>query len=66
VKSEPQISLTPLSGTSPEQACDARARAWAYVFECFRSHIGKEGSPETAPDDAKKESKHVGAKTKIP
>lgn len=32
----------------------------------LKKSVRKEGGPATAPDDAKKESKHVGAKTRIP
>ena len=53
-------------GISAEQVRDARARAWAYCFDCFNRRNGQEGGPVTAPDDAKKESKHVGAKTRVP
>ena len=28
---------------TPEQACDARARAWSYAFECFDRHTKKRG-----------------------
>jgi hypothetical protein len=28
--------VTPLSGISPEWARDARARAWAFVFQCWQ------------------------------
>jgi hypothetical protein len=28
-------AVTPLSGISPEQVRDARARAWAFVFRCW-------------------------------
>jgi len=29
-------AVTPLSGISPEQARDTRARAWAFVFQCWQ------------------------------
>ena len=29
-------AVTPLSGISPEQVRDARARAWAFVFRCWQ------------------------------
>jgi hypothetical protein len=48
-------SAHPISHSSlesnPQQ--DARARAWAYVFECYRK---KEAAPESRPDDAMKGS----------
>jgi hypothetical protein len=34
------IAVKPLPNISPEQACDARARAWAYVFECWQARKG--------------------------
>ena len=44
---------------TPEQARDARARAWAFVFECFDRHekeaVSGIGSSE---DDASEESVH--------
>jgi len=36
------IAVKPLPNISPEQARDARARAWAYVFECWHA---KKGGP---------------------
>jgi hypothetical protein len=30
------ITVKPLSGISPEQARDAQARAWAFVFDCWQ------------------------------
>ena len=32
----------------------------------LKASVSKGGGPDTAPDDAKKESKHVGAKTRVP
>jgi hypothetical protein len=32
----------------------------------LKKSVRKKGGHATAPDDAKKESKHVGAKTRIP
>ena len=29
-------AVTLLSGISPEQARDARARAWAFIFRCWQ------------------------------
>ena len=57
---EPKIGYCRLPGISPQQARDARARVWAYVFECFNRRNGKEGGPPTAHDDAK-EIKNVRA-----
>jgi hypothetical protein len=49
------IIVKPLSGISPEQARDARARAWSYVFECFDRHTKKKAAPASGPDDARKD-----------
>jgi hypothetical protein len=56
----PRIAVRPLPSTTAEQACDVRAGAWAFVFECFNRRNGQEGGPATAPDDAK-EIKNVRA-----
>jgi hypothetical protein len=51
---EPQVAIRPLSGVTSEQARDARANAWAYVFRCWRQE--QEGGPAiAAPDDARKD-----------
>jgi hypothetical protein len=36
------IVVKPLSGISPEQARDARARAWAFVFQCWHAKKGEQ------------------------
>lgn len=37
-------------GVSPEQACEARAKAWAYILSCYE----KNGAAlTTAPDDVR-------------
>jgi hypothetical protein len=47
-------------GVSPQQVRDARARAWAYAFQCFHRREGQEGGPTTAPkDDVKESNGHV-------
>jgi hypothetical protein len=48
------ITEKPLSDIPPEQARDARARVWAYVFECYSRREMQKGGPTTSrPDDAK-------------
>lgn len=59
----PRIALRPNPGITTEQARDARARAWMYVFACFNRRNGQEGGPPTAPEDAK-EIKSVRARGK--
>jgi hypothetical protein len=51
---------------SPEQTHDPRARAWAYVFQCFHSRVGKEGGGSAALDSAKGGSNDSSAKLIIP
>ena len=34
--SEVRIVYRPCPSISPEQACDTRARAWAFVFDCWQ------------------------------
>jgi hypothetical protein len=36
----PRIAIRSLGNIGPEQAHDARARAWAYVFECWQARRG--------------------------
>jgi hypothetical protein len=51
--SNPRIVLNPREGLTPEQARDARARAWAYVFDCFNRRREQEGGAAiSATDDA--------------
>jgi hypothetical protein len=46
---------------TPEQSCDVRARAWAYVFTCYaKKKAARPGGPEDA-----KETKSVRARTSI-
>jgi hypothetical protein len=33
---EPQVAIRPLSSMTSEQARDARARAWSFVFQCWQ------------------------------
>jgi hypothetical protein len=39
------IAVKPLPGISPEQVRDARARAWAFVFDC---HVKKSAAGMTS------------------
>jgi hypothetical protein len=48
---------------SPGAELDALAAVYRFILDC---RAKKEGGPTTAPDDAKKESKYVGAKTILP
>ena len=63
------ISKAPIAYTAHPNAnpqAELNALCAVYRFLLFESRASKEGGPVTAPDDAKKESKHVGAKTRVP
>ena len=48
----PHIVCRPQPGITPEQARNARARAWAYVFECWQA--GKGGLHDLTNDSTPK------------
>ena len=54
--SKADIKHTLLSGVTPEQARNTRARAWAYIFSCSNQRVSKEAatSPVSRPDDGPK------------
>ena len=52
--SSPRANLALRPDTTPDQARDARARAWAFVFDC---HAKKKATRPGGPDDAE-ESKN--------
>lgn len=45
------ITLTPATSIPPEQARDARARAWAFVFDCHKKKATRPGGPDDARKD---------------
>jgi hypothetical protein len=49
VKGGPQIVLTSLPGTPPALTREARARAWAFVFQCWQEKQ-KPVEPAREPD----------------
>ena len=57
--SAPETSHVRLQRMAPEQARDARARAWAYVF---RRHEMKKATRPGSPDDGE-ESKNASTAT---
>jgi hypothetical protein len=63
---EPKIGYCQLPGILPQQARDARARMWAYAFDCFNRRNGNVGGPAAAPDSAKGGSSDSSAKASIP
>ena len=42
---------------TPEQACDARARAWSYIFACYEKH--KAARSSGGEEQARREVEHV-------
>ena len=50
--------VKPNPGITPEQARDARARAWAFVFKCFYHHEKEDVSGRGGEDDASDEFTH--------
>jgi hypothetical protein len=44
------ITLKPAAGLTPKQAHDARARAWAFVFQCWQER--QKAAPASRPNDA--------------
>ena len=55
----PHITVKATSSITEEQACDARAQAWTFIFSC---HAKKEAARPGGPDNTK-ESKNDGAAT---
>lgn len=53
VAREPRVAIKSPSGITPEEACDARARAWAYVFDCWEQK--KVASADSGEEKARKE-----------
>lgn len=63
--STPRVVLSSRQNLMPEQARDARARAWAFVFQCWEEK--QKGRPTTSgPDSAKGGSSDSSAKASIP
>jgi hypothetical protein len=58
MKRNPDI-ITTQPGLSLDQARDARARAWAFVFERWREK--QEAARSGDPDDAERRSSEIGA-----
>ncbi len=59
MSSAPRITAKPAPGITPDQARNIRARAWAFVFECYarKKAEGRLPSPD-GHDDTKGESGH--------
>ena len=55
---EPRVIVKPVPGVRPEQARDIRARAWAFVFECFDHHEKEAVTGRGGEDDASDEFTH--------
>jgi hypothetical protein len=60
------ITIKPAPGITLEQARDARASAWGYVFQCFRRREGQEGGPAiAAPDSPERRKVEIRAGSSI-
>jgi hypothetical protein len=55
------IGMASPPGISPERACDVRARAWAFVFACYRK---KKAPPASSPDAVKDQDPMHPSKTR--
>ena len=51
--------VNPSPGMAPEQARDARARAWRFVFDRWeqKKAAGKDGSEDDASEESSKEER---------
>jgi hypothetical protein len=61
-----RIVLNPRQDLTAEQARDARARAWVYVFQCWREKQNAAGMTSTNGNDPERRSDEIRAKTRIP
>ena len=59
----PRKATTSRPSVTPEYAREARARAWAYAFDCYRK---KEATRPGSPDDPERRSDEIRAKARIP
>ena len=50
----------PHRGIAAREVLDARARAWAYVFECYGRHTKKKAAPASGPDAGKEIDERSG------
>lgn len=58
MSSTPRSAYRPDPDATPEQARNARARVWRYVFECYAK---RKAAPPSGPDDTERRSNEVGA-----
>jgi hypothetical protein len=60
--SSARIVHSPLPDATPEQARDARARAWAFVFDCARRRSAVGATPTSTP---RHEPKHINNERRL-
>jgi hypothetical protein len=53
----PVFMVKPTPGVTPDQARDARARAWSYIFANYKKHKAAESSG--GEEQARREIEHV-------
>jgi hypothetical protein len=58
MKSSARIAIKPAPSIAAEEARDIRARAWAFVFECFYRHEKEAVSGRGSEDDVSDEFTH--------
>ena len=63
-KTAPRVVVKPNSDISLEEARDARARAWVFVFDCYEKKKAAVGADHTGGDG--KEIKDVPANPILP
>jgi hypothetical protein len=59
-----RIIFRPNADTTHEETRETRARAWAFVFECWCAK--EKGGPTTAPDNPERSSDEIRARSSIP
>jgi hypothetical protein len=47
MSSAPRLMSKPMSGITPEQARDARARAWKFIFDTYREKAAEQDNAKT-------------------
>jgi hypothetical protein len=50
----------PHRSIAAREVLDARARAWAFVFECYDRHTKKKAAPASGPDAGKEINERSG------
>lgn len=54
-RSQPKITYRQREGVTPEQAREARARAYAFIFECYAKKEAEKKKPPSGASEAREE-----------